>query len=467
MADQAQQQEPMVRVKKADGSFEMVPLSQVGKKAQAVAAPAEASMKMPRVVGNVSKKRKRKKKLKESTERGSAFVPPPSPKQRKEAHIQKPTFTPPPSPRQRKEKQVAMAAVTSHELATTTPVADAFVDMAAAKVKDEKQAKQEPLVANGASPSVQSVPMPPSPESTSVVSPERQNAVQWSKEDHASPLEEPGHEVYGDHQAVSPATQQEVDRIFSALPKAMREDWGEKLRQLILARVKDVKTDDQLHQQLSRAAVDGGFGMNPGDAAQVIATIAMEHDKDLPQAIVAKSPVEQVEPTTVAPAGVSHGSEQVPEREPKKDMPKIPLQTRDIPYEFPSAAKTIRQSAMGKSAVQDVLPPRPSAGRSTQGPVDIAKNMTLRELRLRSSDPKVAFEDVRDEIHDLKKESYLQYEKAVAAWRCSPIMRNFQNVVMQALNNRMTIAEVLAQSGQEKTFTEEEFMEFVAINKTF
>lgn len=417
MADQLQQG-PLVRVKKADGSFEMVPLSQVGKKK--AAGPTLVSSKSA-----PQKSRKRKKptiiptKLPQKIRKKPTIIP---------AVVKKATET------TSKSTHQLPAVKQEQHLATTAPVPDAFVDIAKAKKKRKRKPKKQ---TNEKKKSVKSVAVPEFKPSAPA-----KNKVQWKDDDHKSLLEESFDEVLGTYTPPGGTNNEAAERIIKQLTPEIQKTYGSKLGPIILSRLKDVRTEEQVHTQLTKPVDQGGLGMESGMAAQVIATVAM---------VGIEEPAEQEKPKQQAAPGQ------------KKQMP-IPA-GRDIPYSFPKKSST-RQTSGTKAPMHDVVQTEPPAPlpTQTQGPVDIFGNMTLQELRLRHTDVSRAFADVQGEIQDLLKESYLVYEKAVTVWKQSPIMREYQKIIMESLNSRLSVEQVI--HGENIAFTSQEFVAMVQLNQS-
>jgi hypothetical protein len=136
----------------------------------------------------------------------------------------------------KKEKQEVSTNLpkeaTPHELTTTTPVDDFFVDLA--------------------------------------------KAYEWTKEDHDSPLEESGQKDMKEHIEKTQLPQsrfEDVQKIAEAIPFSIPQEMHSRLHSLIQSRLKDVRSDEQIRTYAMRETEHGGLGLTEKEAKTLNETI--------------------------------------------------------------------------------------------------------------------------------------------------------------------------------------------------
>lgn len=403
--------EPMITIKKADGSTERVPLSQLqGKKqppspvtqektiedwditggpAKAQAAPHEEED--PHLDWKEDSTNVQQEWIRQATQlQAEAPVEEVAPKSAHTEWVAQATQL------AATEENKLPAQVQTHELATTTPVTDAFVDKAAARA--------------------------------------------WDAEDHVSPLEE----TLGKHADMPlrtlPKRRNDVlDNVLSRVSFTIAPDLHGRAESLIQSRMKDIRKDIQVKDYATKSSDENGLGLTPSQADELVAMI---HE-------VAQIPEEPQEIPTVPE----------PKKEKKKSKPT-----------YQSAVdKLIRtQSAGGgsKAVLHDILPPKvttPPAQKRTVGPIDELQSYTLTDFRRLAQTVEQQQELMMSKFETLKNESYLLYMKGLRAWHHSPLFQVYASVVTAALSEGVELEEVLAREDQE--LQPEEFLAMVELGR--
>ena len=89
--------------------------------------------------------------------------------------------------------------------------------------------------------------------------------------------------------------------------------------------------------------------------------------------------------------------------------------------------------------VRDIAPAKPSS----LGPVDELEFFTLTDFRRLSSKADEAASRLKQKFINLRDESYILYLDGLAAWRQSPLFTEYSGVVVESLNNKKKLADVL------------------------
>ncbi|PIT86761.1 MAG: hypothetical protein COU33_01310 [Candidatus Magasanikbacteria bacterium CG10_big_fil_rev_8_21_14_0_10_43_6] len=317
---------------------------------------------------------------------------------------------------------------TSVALSSTTPVVDVFVDAAMAQEQHILPAESR----------VDSSDM-----------------VQWESDDHRSLLDDT---LAVDDTAHTPTTdhkQARVEHIIASLDASILAGKEERVRSLILSRIKDVRNDDQVRAYVVRPVDKGGLGMEPDMAEALVAAIHGDTTPPPPQPVLDEPmPVEEATPNML---------EQMTSLVP-------PLQKEE----------PTRQSFGAKPVLHDIRPaaaqPRPipsplltaevapaSLSKTTMGPVDEFRTIDLASFRRIASDPAEVIQKLIQKSEVLKKDSYTLFMQAQAAWFQSPLYRQYQQVLADALQTRRPLASAIGTGADALTLGEVE--QIIMLNK--
>ncbi len=122
-----------------------------------------------------------------------------------------------------------------------------------------------------------------------------------------------------------------------------------------------------------------------------------------------------------------------------------------------------RRPGAARPVIHDALPP--PAKRTSMGPVDELRAMTLMDFRRLAERTPDAAQKLRQKFTVLQDESFLLFLDARRAWHESPLFRSYAGKVRTALKERKTIPTVLAGDGRDDTLTEEEFFALLALER--
>ena len=250
----------------------------------------------------------------------------------------------------------------------------------------------------------------------------------WTKDDHKSPLE------VGE---VKEARKQEVvktvlpesrgdafDGVIRNLKFPVADELRPRLKSLIVSRVKDIRTDEQVVEYATRAVENGGLGLTEAQAGELVGAIgtsALQHR------------------STSAPEHQSTGVPRQAIRIPNSDN-RTPTPTFHIPHStFPEH----------RPVMHDVIAPKEEA-KASVGPVEELQQLTLTDFRRLSANPAQAGEILFGKFDGLKNESYVLFIKAVQAWYNSPLYKQYQQIIADAINRTVKIKDAFGQMKDEE-----------------
>ena len=296
----------------------------------------------------------------------------------------------------------------------------------------------------------------------------------WRDTDYKSPLDEDlGTEF---EKATENNQELQVNNIIASLSFNVASDLQGRLRTLILSRLKDVRTDEQLKEYAQKKSLDGGLGLDDNQAKELIKLTSNAKKSEAGTSIIQSAEESFLE--SVGASGTKKPSktddvvsqiiekenartsglekldiaQMVSQKEPEKTTVQAPVITKI------SSIKTGQRSDYAhKTPMHDVKMP---AGEVRMGPIDEIRTFKAEDFHRLDKDIEKAVEKFMDKIQSLKNESFLLYLDAVKAWQTSPFYKNHQEVLLVAVNNSQKIEDVL-NSGKYQISLED----FFAVNK--
>ncbi len=250
--------EPMIRIKKADGTTERVPLSSVTNNNkqitinnkhvttndyQTTTPPSPTTNDQPITIDSTLEPTSHKQSDPSTSE----------PRTLNSEPEKKQTFLIPSSQTEEVLEQNDLPMVeTPHELSTTTPVHDYFTDLA--------------------------------------------KAHEWNERDHRSPLEEmvtPEDIRHLTDHTIPSSHLDDVHDIVQTLSFPLSAELYSRLHALIQSRIKDIRTDAQIIEYALRGDEAGGLGLTEAQAEELVSaihkTLAVSHQRDIPAPAVSSS----------------------------------------------------------------------------------------------------------------------------------------------------------------------------------
>ena len=156
-------------------------------------------------------------------------------------------------------------------------------------------------------------------------------------------------------------------------------------------------------------------------------------------------------------------------RGPDQGIGAIRLQKADLSADL-SAKALATAEALAQAGVRpmmhDVQPPAPRSGKLILGPVDELHSFALADLRHLDVTLQAAGSKLRQKFETLKDESYLLYMEGMKAWWQSPLYRQYQDVLLRALTSRQTVSQILSASQEREAMKLEEWGAVVKVNQS-
>jgi hypothetical protein len=338
-------------------------------------------------------------------------------------------------------EEALLPVVQEHiELATTTPVVDAFVDAAAAKLDKKEKNKQE------------STPQ------------QKANMVQWEDDDHISLLEDDTLEIEKkQHRPTTNHKQERVENILASLALDIPKEKQESVRSLILSRIKEVRNDDQVRAYVVRPIDKGGLGL-PIEAAEALVA-AIKGDNTPPPIKNKKiSAINEIPRINEKSKKLVVENNTVNTALPKQNQTRQSSGKKPLLHDIRPAPVQQPVSKKPAEVVTPVIPtPTNIQTKTTVGPVDELRNMDIVAFRRLAADSAQAIEIVTKKFDVLKKESYLLFMQARSAWFKSPLYKQYQELIATALRNRRSIESSV--SKESHALTVKEFENLIILNK--
>lgn len=277
--------------------------------------------------------------------------------------------------------------------------------------------------------------------------PEVPSVESLPKEKMSSPLEELSEEektiMYS---PVSNLNETLTQEIITPIAFLVEKEVEPKLHALVLSRVKEIRTEEQV-KELAMASIDkGGLGLDEMKVNILLHAIDEAMQKKpaaalMPSAQARLKPVvppvatinkAELKPVTLSPAS--------PPQNTKPDAHKIlsSLIAEDrIQAEI--MKPTFTRIDTGKVQMQDVV-----ARQTSMGPVDEMMNFSLVDFRRLGANPEASAGALIQKFSLLKTDSYLLFLNGRNAWFKSPLYSGYLEILQQSLATRRPIAAVLS-----------------------
>ncbi len=272
-----------------------------------------------------------------------------------------------------------------------------------------------------------------------------------SRVDAGSPLEEKL-KIRTSAPLFSPKREKQVEEVLEKLGFTVMPEVLGRLKSLVLAKLKDIKSEDETRELLARSIKNGGLGLTEQQVEKIIKSClevqSAENTEDGSVPVLKGSAALMVEPlelpaiaSSVAPVPYSKINTFKPSAPPQVSTP----QKQEVVSKFVGSAvanesvfKLDTRPAM-KQSMQDV-----SASEMEMGPVEEIKSVTLMDFRRLSSNPEEAAKRLQQKIFNLQDESFVWYLDALAAYHTSPLYIEYIQAVCQSLAERKSLANVLS-----------------------
>lgn len=268
------------------------------------------------------------------------------------------------------------------------------------------------------------------------------NVKQWNEEDARPLLEEEITRPKTEEKRVLPDKRENVyEAVIGSLKFPVSSDLEGRVQSLIVSRIKDIRTDEQVLEYALREVAKGGLGFSQTQAEELL------------QAILSFGEIKNFQ--------IKKAEKQIEKLEPKINN----LQAEEFENQPKSSAQIKNYST--RPVLHDVVPAPLAIApeeKRTVGPLEEFSEFRLIDFRRLSADPEKAGKILQDKFAVLKKESFLFYLQAVQAWYRSPLYREYLAIVAQSVENRKKVREIFVSQGRE-SLQEAEFNALVKLHE--
>lgn len=272
--------------------------------------------------------------------------------------------------------------------------------------------------------------------------------VEWSKDDHKSPIEEELTEddvLNKEDTKKLPDTHDEmVDPVLKRAKLLLDDALHARLRSLIISRIKEVRNDKKVKVYATTPVEQGGLGLDQSQAETLLKAIRDEM---------------HLQP--------SIGSQIIPTKKPDLAKPLLVKQKKTRSY-TPSPTPLTGNK---KPILHDIRPAKGKevpyrqvgGGFETMGPIDEIAKFSQVDLQRLGSEKLRVIDIMKNKFEVLKEESFLLFLDAVKAWLYSPLFLEYQKLIVTALNSKQTINQVIQQGETNLTMNDVDII--IEINK--
>ena len=280
------------------------------------------------------------------------------------------------------------------------------------------------------------------------------HAKPMTRADAGSPLEEKL-KMKSSAPLFSPKREKQVEDVMAKLGFSVVPEVLGRLKSLVLAKLKDIKSEDETRELLARSIKNGGLGLTEQQVEKIITSCRQVED-------------EENKPETDVPVLKGKTSDMALMVEPP-ELPAVPSTVAPLAYNKMNSFKPVVASAVSAAQKQEVvsklvnnsaasapifkLDTRPTMKQSMQdvsassmemGPVEEVKSITLIDFRRLSGNPEEAAKRLQQKMFNLQEESFVWYLEALAAYHNSPLYTEYMQAVCQSLAERKSLANVLS-----------------------
>ena len=253
----------------------------------------------------------------------------------------------------------------------------------------------------------------------------------------------------------SPKREKQVEEVLEKLGFTVVPDVLGRLKSLILARLKDIKSEDETKELLARSIKNGGLGLTETQVEKIIKSCqeveSLENGNSFSSALHSLESELELPAPTVMVKSEPIKQPQVMEKSPPKHQftPTVPV---NVTTTKESVISTLVNKSLSsepvfkldskpvmKQSMQDV-----TASSVEMGPVEEIKSISLTDFRRLSGNPEEAAKRIAQKMFNLQDESFVWYLEALAAYHVSPLYSEYMQAICQSLAERKSLANVLS-----------------------
>jgi hypothetical protein len=283
-------------------------------------------------------------------------------------------------------------------------------------------------------------------------------------------------EDLGSHSSTSGTTNSLTEEIVNAIFFLVGEGLVDRLRSLVLSRVKGVRTDAEIQELAAKSPEAGGLGLDESKVS--ILMNAIKHSMQsapvsapLPSAKQMMSPLEaaaKVEPPrpSITPSPIpvvkKPDAQKVISSLIAEDAAEAKVKATLHQFGTPQKFPTVQKMETGKVLMHDVVVPQ-----RTMGPIDEMLACSLVDFRRLGANPKASADALMNKFQLLKNDSYLLFLQGRAAWYKSPLYEMYLHVLQESLGKQKTLSVILAENKEGLTMSDIEEISRVSKSLSF
>lgn len=249
------------------------------------------------------------------------------------------------------------------------------------------------------------------------------------------PLREPDrHEIKQESVLGTPSYQDVVTRVLAEAKITPPPDLVSRYQSLIMSAAKGVRTVEQVLRYATMPNVQGGLGLDANSAGRL--GKALE-----------KIPGIQV---PIAPVRRATEAEVAMQAQLAPSTP-LPVSVRPTVRDVEPPSKTI---------------PMVSQAAAVMGPVEEMQNFSLVDWRRLAVTPEKAAEIVMRKFAVWKEESFYLYQDTRTAWLSSPLIREYQKTLANAINQNTRLSGLSMGGNARNIITAGDIAALVAVNRS-
>lgn len=244
-------------------------------------------------------------------------------------------------------------------------------------------------------------------------------------------------------QRVSQNRKREAEEILRKVNLFLNSDKKVRLVNLLELFLKDIRSEDEVKDWLTRPEGELGFALDE-KTAQNILQLARKKTEE-PKSAKDMAPLKK--PLGTPRALLKEDREPLPANStPNNAFKHAPndvfaldrMKMADYERNFK------KQTAPARPIIKDIA----AVKAVNLGPVDEIRTISLLDFRRFSTNPKEGANRLKQKFLNLKEESHVLFIDALQAWRQSPLFAEYAGAAAQALNSGKKLSEVLTDKNQ-------------------
>jgi|GEM_PF-4235394 len=290
--------------------------------------------------------------------------------------------------------------------------------------------------------------------------------------DHRSLLEHEAEEksdlIAHAHLPTIPNSQEEMfNGIMKSIKFPVPDEMLPRLRSLVISRLKDIRTADQVREYALKKFENGGLGLNERQVEELMQAInilttkntKVRNNKDSKIGKLGNEEIEGVTEVETPPSLFASAHKvSSPIRPGSTESPRSELMAkanRGGIEMFATETKPILQDVVAPKKVEETV--------ETVGPIDELKMFTLTDFRRLAGKPEEAIKILQEKFIDLRAEAYTFYVKGKEAWHQSPLYQAYAEIIKTGIEKPERLDNVFQKLNKKNNLTKEEFLALVGM----